>query len=190
MRAGSCRPGDIHSGTPFAFLLRLLVQSAEPLVLTVGAPSAAEFAETHRFYSYANWLVPGELMVGRYPFLEANRCKWVPAAIVPRQGSAQRPPRARTGWRLIAYPCVQDPHPGRGPAEVHPADRDHRVLQPAGALPSSGCGRGIWGRSAMPAAAPSPMLRHSVMPHRCLPQPPPGAPYREIFSIKKYCQLW
>mmetsp|Transcript_22663 Transcript_22663/g.58009 ORF Transcript_22663/g.58009 Transcript_22663/m.58009 type:complete len:317 (+) Transcript_22663:126-1076(+) len=36
---------------------------------------SAEFAETHRFYSYANWLVPGELMVGRYPFLEANRCK-------------------------------------------------------------------------------------------------------------------
>mmetsp|Transcript_30491 Transcript_30491/g.54642 ORF Transcript_30491/g.54642 Transcript_30491/m.54642 type:complete len:336 (-) Transcript_30491:196-1203(-) len=33
------------------------------------------FSENHRFYSYANWLVPGKVMLGRYPFIEPNRCR-------------------------------------------------------------------------------------------------------------------
>jgi hypothetical protein len=36
------------------------------------------FSENHRFYSYANWLVPGKVMLGRYPFIEPNRCRWAP----------------------------------------------------------------------------------------------------------------
>ncbi|KAK9821934.1 hypothetical protein WJX81_004471 [Elliptochloris bilobata] len=32
------------------------------------------FAAAHAFESYANWLIPGRLMLGRYPYIEPSRC--------------------------------------------------------------------------------------------------------------------
>lgn len=29
----------------------------------------------HCFTDYANWLIPGHLLVGRYPYVEPSRCK-------------------------------------------------------------------------------------------------------------------
>lgn len=37
----------------------------------------AAFAAAHAFSSYANWVIPGRLMVGRYPYVEPNQCRWV-----------------------------------------------------------------------------------------------------------------
>lgn len=33
------------------------------------------FADAHAFESYANWLIPGRLLVGRYPYVEPSRCR-------------------------------------------------------------------------------------------------------------------
>uniref|UniRef100_A0A061QWI1 Map kinase phosphatase 6 n=1 Tax=Tetraselmis sp. GSL018 TaxID=582737 RepID=A0A061QWI1_9CHLO len=33
------------------------------------------FEELHTFSSYANWLLPNQLMLGRYPFVEPSRCR-------------------------------------------------------------------------------------------------------------------
>jgi len=38
-------------------------------------PMDGFFGDAHTFSSYANWLVPGELLVGRYPFIEPSRCR-------------------------------------------------------------------------------------------------------------------
>eukprot|EP00878_Enallax_costatus_P045030 GHUV01053869.1.p2 GENE.GHUV01053869.1~~GHUV01053869.1.p2 ORF type:complete len:117 (-),score=7.59 GHUV01053869.1:54-404(-) len=33
------------------------------------------YEANHAFSDYANWLVPGTLLVGRYPYVEPSRCK-------------------------------------------------------------------------------------------------------------------
>ena len=33
------------------------------------------FSDKHTFASYANWLVPDQLLIGRYPFIDASNCK-------------------------------------------------------------------------------------------------------------------
>jgi hypothetical protein len=33
------------------------------------------YETTHAFSDFANWLVPGSLLVGRYPYVEPSRCK-------------------------------------------------------------------------------------------------------------------
>lgn len=35
----------------------------------------ASFESTAAFSSYAHWLIPGHLMLGRYPFIEPSRCR-------------------------------------------------------------------------------------------------------------------
>ena len=38
--------------------------------------SAAEgFEEAHRFSAFANWIIPGHVMLGRYPYVEPSRCR-------------------------------------------------------------------------------------------------------------------
>jgi alanine transaminase len=36
---------------------------------------AAKYEEVHAFSDFANWLIPGKLLVGRYPYVEPSRCK-------------------------------------------------------------------------------------------------------------------
>ena len=35
------------------------------------------FEESHRFSSYANWIIPGHVMLGRYPYVEPSRCRCI-----------------------------------------------------------------------------------------------------------------
>jgi hypothetical protein len=37
-------------------------------------PSPAGYEAACAFASYANWLIPGRLLVGRYPYVEPSRC--------------------------------------------------------------------------------------------------------------------
>ena len=36
--------------------------------------AAGTYQENTKFAPYANWLIPGHLMVGRYPYVEPSRC--------------------------------------------------------------------------------------------------------------------
>jgi alanine transaminase len=36
---------------------------------------ADNYESAHSFSNFANWLVPGTLLVGRYPYVEPSRCK-------------------------------------------------------------------------------------------------------------------
>jgi hypothetical protein len=36
---------------------------------------ADNYESAHTFSDFANWLVPGTLLVGRYPYVEPSRCK-------------------------------------------------------------------------------------------------------------------
>ena len=40
-----------------------------------GPCHAEGFEEAHRFSSYANWIIPGHVMLGRYPYVEPSRCR-------------------------------------------------------------------------------------------------------------------
>ena len=37
-------------------------------------PLDAKYEELHSFTEYSNWVVPGHVMVGRYPYVEPSRC--------------------------------------------------------------------------------------------------------------------
>ncbi|CAL5229819.1 g13221 [Coccomyxa viridis] len=53
--------------------------SSETLNGTAGIPplqSRAEgFDQTHGFSTFANWIIPGHVMLGRYPYVEPSRCR-------------------------------------------------------------------------------------------------------------------
>ncbi len=36
---------------------------------------ADEYEAKHAFSAFANWVIPGRLMVGRYPYVEGSRCR-------------------------------------------------------------------------------------------------------------------
>lgn len=36
---------------------------------------ADNYESNHTFSNFANWLIPGTLLVGRYPYVEPSRCK-------------------------------------------------------------------------------------------------------------------
>lgn len=36
--------------------------------------AADSYQDKVKFMPYANWLIPGHLMVGRYPYIEPSRC--------------------------------------------------------------------------------------------------------------------
>lgn len=35
---------------------------------------AADYEASHQFSNFANWIVPDNIMLGRYPFVEPSRC--------------------------------------------------------------------------------------------------------------------
>ncbi len=37
--------------------------------------AAGEYESAHAFSHFANWLVPGRILVGRYPYVEPSRCR-------------------------------------------------------------------------------------------------------------------
>jgi hypothetical protein len=41
---------------------------------TPPAPHAGGYEAAHAFATYANWIVPGRIMLGRYPYVEPSRC--------------------------------------------------------------------------------------------------------------------
>lgn len=53
--------------------------AAQPAAATQAYPPLAplddDYEATHAFSDFANWLVPGSLAVGRYPYVEPSRCK-------------------------------------------------------------------------------------------------------------------
>lgn len=38
-------------------------------------PAADAYEGAHAFAPYANWIVPGSVMLGRYPYVEPSRCR-------------------------------------------------------------------------------------------------------------------
>lgn len=49
---------------------------------------AAKYEEVHAFSDFANWLIPGKLLVGRYPYVEPSRCKTYEEGELHLQGRA------------------------------------------------------------------------------------------------------
>ncbi|GMH42345.1 hypothetical protein BSKO_10264 [Bryopsis sp. KO-2023] len=86
-----------------------------PELLDVGDP---EFDSTYAFASYSNWLVPGRIMLGRYPFIEPSRCR------TREMGEAQLRQILEAG--IGTFVCLQD--------EVPPQD-EMRVGGENGFLP-------------------------------------------------------
>lgn len=78
-------------------------------------PHAGSYADTHSFSSYANWLVPGALMLGRYPHCEPSRL-----GQDRERGEAQLDKILRAG--VTTFVCLQvraacsRAAPARGPA--------------------------------------------------------------------------
>jgi hypothetical protein len=60
---------------------------------------AEDFAARHQIAAYANWLLPGYVMVGRYPFIEPSRCK------ERAQGEAQLEAILNAG--ITTFVCLQ-----------------------------------------------------------------------------------
>ena len=40
-----------------------------------GGGVAEGFDQTHGFSTFANWIIPGHVMLGRYPYVEPSRCR-------------------------------------------------------------------------------------------------------------------
>lgn len=57
------------------------------------------------FAPYANWLLPGSLMLGRYPFVEPSRC------LTREQGEQQLDEIVRAG--ITAFVCLQEEIPAQ-----------------------------------------------------------------------------
>ena len=43
------------------------------------------FEDSHGFSIYANWIIPGHVMLGRYPYVEPSRCRYF---FMPKQSSS------------------------------------------------------------------------------------------------------
>ena len=37
---------------------------------------AEGYQQAHRFSTFANWIIPGHVMLGRYPYVEPSRCRY------------------------------------------------------------------------------------------------------------------
>ncbi len=46
----------------------------QPVLTYHMALYADQYQDKVKFTPYANWLIPGHLMVGRYPYVEPSRC--------------------------------------------------------------------------------------------------------------------
>jgi hypothetical protein len=60
---------------------------------------AADYGARHAFSSFANWLVPGRIMLGRYPYVEPSRCT------SREQGEAQLQQILEAG--ITTFVCLQ-----------------------------------------------------------------------------------
>eukprot|EP00241_Pyramimonas_parkeae_P012356 CAMPEP_0114254428 /NCGR_PEP_ID=MMETSP0058-20121206/16971_1 /TAXON_ID=36894 /ORGANISM="Pyramimonas parkeae, CCMP726" /LENGTH=295 /DNA_ID=CAMNT_0001368641 /DNA_START=62 /DNA_END=949 /DNA_ORIENTATION=- len=71
-------------------------------------PESRDFS-THRFADFANWLVPGVVLLGRYPYVEPSRCfdDATGAAQIAQVASSMDPTRPLT------YVCLQDELPSQ-----------------------------------------------------------------------------
>lgn len=86
-------------------------------------PLDDNYEAVHGFTSYANWLIPGHLMVGRYPFLE-------PSGRVKTRKDAEAQIRTLVQSGLITYVCLQ--------AEL-PPQKDIPLRGVDGFLPYKAC---------------------------------------------------
>ncbi|GAX75232.1 hypothetical protein CEUSTIGMA_g2677.t1 [Chlamydomonas eustigma] len=66
-------------------------------------PLDDSYEEWHTFKPYANWLVPGHVMLGRYPFVEPSRC------LSRKQGEEQLSQILNVG--ITTFVCLQDELP-------------------------------------------------------------------------------
>lgn len=57
------------------YSLQAAAESAVTEQLPALLPLDEEYEEAHAFRWFANWLIKGRLLVGRYPFVEPSRCK-------------------------------------------------------------------------------------------------------------------
>ena len=49
--------------------------NSQTLPPTPPPPRAGQYEEATAFTDFANWLIPGRVMLGRYPFVEPSRCR-------------------------------------------------------------------------------------------------------------------
>lgn len=47
---------------------------SQPLNARNICAAADDYASVHKFAAFGNWIVPGHVMLGRYPFVEPSRC--------------------------------------------------------------------------------------------------------------------
>ncbi|KAF6264304.1 hypothetical protein COO60DRAFT_1485498 [Scenedesmus sp. NREL 46B-D3] len=80
-KTATVRPFTVRRSAPVASRRRMTCQSqAQGSVLASEAfapllPLDDNYESAHSFSDFANWLVPGTLLVGRYPYVEPSRCK-------------------------------------------------------------------------------------------------------------------
>uniref|UniRef100_A0A383V636 Tyrosine specific protein phosphatases domain-containing protein n=1 Tax=Tetradesmus obliquus TaxID=3088 RepID=A0A383V636_TETOB len=80
-RNAAFRYCSVHRAAPLVNRSRLTCQAqAQGSVLASEAfapllPLDDSYESAHSFSDFANWLVPGSLLVGRYPYVEPSRCK-------------------------------------------------------------------------------------------------------------------
>ncbi len=78
----SCRPWTVgpllQAQTGLLSLLERKSQDlkrGEPVPTHVLLSPAGSYEDRCTFTDYANWVVPGHVMLGRYPYVEPSRCR-------------------------------------------------------------------------------------------------------------------
>ena len=71
----------IHCGRFKLLIFELSVLAVRTLKHFVTCTDGFEAA--HTFSAYANWIVPGKVMLGRYPYVERSRCRQPPFYSMP-----------------------------------------------------------------------------------------------------------
>ncbi|KAG1669302.1 hypothetical protein FOA52_014863 [Chlamydomonas sp. UWO 241] len=98
-------PGSTGRSVSRGFTLRASCPSSHS-VLPGLAPLNDGYEAAHAFAPFANWLVPGRVMLGRYPHVEKSRCA------SEEQGRAQL--KAVLGAGVSTFVCLQDELPPQG----------------------------------------------------------------------------
>lgn len=106
--------GELQSSSRAKFSLSRTEASAgtvalpEPPVLDESYELSCTFAE------YANWILPGRVMLGRYPFVEPSRCRSA------NQGEAQLKAILEAG--ITTFVCLQDELPEQAAMKIGGVD--------------------------------------------------------------------
>ena len=69
---------------------------------------AEGFEELHRFSSYANWVIPGHVMLGRYPYVEPSRCR---CFLMPTESStfvSCLPAASSIPYSVLLHACLRN----------------------------------------------------------------------------------